>query len=911
MLRGELDWIVMKALEKDRTRRYDSASGLARDIQRHLADEAVEACPPTLGYRVRKFARKNKTALTAAAAFAALLLAGIAVSGWQAIRATRAEEQAIAERDDADKARSAEAEQRGVAVAERNTAQDERNNVKAARDELRATLYATRAAQMQTAWETDNVARFVEALEQQRPKAGETDLRNFEWHYWNRLYHSELHACQLPLPEKHSYVILGTWFTVSGSRFAAVGPTGGETPTTALKVWDLATGKELCSVPCGDRRVSSLHFSHDGKRLAATALTTVQAADGGAAPMRDDRAVVWDAVTGAEIVSLSLKGGSIWSQALNADGTRLVHVGNPAFGIRVYDVATGKQVSAFPAPQLPNKRCTFNPDGSRLLVESVSGSAWKILDAGTGQLQVEIAVPEISAHAAFSPNGAHVATVGRPNKPGRPAPDASVLVRVWDAATGTELFSFPSPLPQPDGVTYSPDGKQLAAWSIHKNLVQVWDAATGRPTRTVKGHTAPLLSASFSADSSRLYTVDESGVVKTWDVTAIEEPKPPAGQVMTNVYNSPDGSRQAVCSLSGGPRGPGRTAVSIRDASGNEVLNFKEHAAAVLGVRFSPDGRYVFSQDSGGDWKVWEAATGKVRLAEKWRATVDSSAAWRYLQAPFSADANFVAAPVLDVGVKVWRCADFQEVAVCKGNPADLSLSPDGRRLVTLEAESTVHVRGTGAGEVIKEAHLWDVASGKELAVIPGPLGHVQFNPDGRYFAAGLYSKGMANREGGGIYYPPPAVTVAVWDATTGAPISTTTNGDFDADSMAFSRDGARLAIASRSPRGLFGFIVHEVASGKQLLNVKGHSTDVTRLAFRPDGKRIASLSAGDRRADAEVKLWDAATGSELLHFTAQSLLFGDLVFTANGTRLWVNATRGERQSWDATPLPEEGPPRR
>ena len=67
-MRGELDWIVMKALEKDRTRRYESANGLARDVERYLADEPVEACPPSAGYRLRKFVRRHRVgALTAAA----------------------------------------------------------------------------------------------------------------------------------------------------------------------------------------------------------------------------------------------------------------------------------------------------------------------------------------------------------------------------------------------------------------------------------------------------------------------------------------------------------------------------------------------------------------------------------------------------------------------------------------------------------------------------------------------------------------------------------------------------------------------------------------------------------------------------------------------------------------------------
>ena len=91
LVRGELDWIVMKALEKDRTRRYESAGGMARDIQRHLDGDPVEAGPPSALYRVKTLARKHRMALATATAFASLLMLAVMVSTWQAIRATRAE----------------------------------------------------------------------------------------------------------------------------------------------------------------------------------------------------------------------------------------------------------------------------------------------------------------------------------------------------------------------------------------------------------------------------------------------------------------------------------------------------------------------------------------------------------------------------------------------------------------------------------------------------------------------------------------------------------------------------------------------------------------------------------------------------------------------------------------------------
>jgi serine/threonine protein kinase/tetratricopeptide (TPR) repeat protein len=91
LIHGDLDWIVMKALEKDRTRRYETANDLASDIRRHLNNEPVAARPPSALYRLTKFARRNKTALLTAAAVALALVVGLVISTRQAVRATRAE----------------------------------------------------------------------------------------------------------------------------------------------------------------------------------------------------------------------------------------------------------------------------------------------------------------------------------------------------------------------------------------------------------------------------------------------------------------------------------------------------------------------------------------------------------------------------------------------------------------------------------------------------------------------------------------------------------------------------------------------------------------------------------------------------------------------------------------------------
>src|SRR5262249_2855386 len=116
LVRGELDWIVMKALDKDRSRRYETANSFAMDVQRYLADEPVQACPPSAMYRLRKFVRRNKGPVLAASFVILALVGGI-------VGTTAGLVQARQERKEADTARDAEAEQRRIADEERAVAQ--------------------------------------------------------------------------------------------------------------------------------------------------------------------------------------------------------------------------------------------------------------------------------------------------------------------------------------------------------------------------------------------------------------------------------------------------------------------------------------------------------------------------------------------------------------------------------------------------------------------------------------------------------------------------------------------------------------------------------------------------------------------------------------------------------------------
>src|SRR5207237_7573527 len=124
LVRGDLDWIVMKCLEKDRTRRYETANGLAMDVQRHLSNEPVLARPPSQLYRFQKLARRNKVALVAVASVLFALIVGLAMSTWMFTRERRARRGAVVAEQVAQKAREGEMAQRQRAEqAQQNEAQ--------------------------------------------------------------------------------------------------------------------------------------------------------------------------------------------------------------------------------------------------------------------------------------------------------------------------------------------------------------------------------------------------------------------------------------------------------------------------------------------------------------------------------------------------------------------------------------------------------------------------------------------------------------------------------------------------------------------------------------------------------------------------------------------------------------------
>jgi len=194
LLRGDLDWIVMKCLEKDRRRRYETANGLAQDILHHLNDEPVAARPASVGYRLQKTFRRNKLVFTAAGLVGLALVLGVLVSSWQAVRATRAEAMAREKANIAQAQRLRADEAARVAESEKERAEKARQEAKANELVARQEAYASDMNLACQAQQENNLGLTLKLLNKHRPGPQEVDLRGWEWRYLWSLCRSDVGA---------------------------------------------------------------------------------------------------------------------------------------------------------------------------------------------------------------------------------------------------------------------------------------------------------------------------------------------------------------------------------------------------------------------------------------------------------------------------------------------------------------------------------------------------------------------------------------------------------------------------------------------------------------------------------------------------------------------------------------------
>ena len=331
----DLDCIVMKCLEKDRTQRYETANGLAVDIERLLRHEPVMARPPSAAYRVRKFLRRNKLMVMAGAAVVAVLVLGMLGSTWQAVRATRAEREQTRLRREAEKASEDEAVQRQQAeVARRNAERGEYlSNVILAQHYLDKSQFDS--------------ARDILLNKSQAAYRG--------WE-WGRLqYQCNLDRLTL---RGHSGWITRLAFNPDGTRLASA---GGSDAT--VRVWDLETGQVLFVLQ-HTNGVHALAFSPDGEEIATGSVY-------------EEELQLWDARTGQRRAAFAHghRGphGTLSAIAYSSDGKYLFTAGGDHV-VRLWGRESGQVLRTFVGHGDAIVTIALSPDGKRLV--TAGGNPW-------------------------------------------------------------------------------------------------------------------------------------------------------------------------------------------------------------------------------------------------------------------------------------------------------------------------------------------------------------------------------------------------------------------------------------------------------------------------------------------------------------------------------------------------------
>jgi WD40 repeat protein/serine/threonine protein kinase len=771
LFRGELDWIVMKALEKDRNRRYESASGFARDIERYLHDEPVQACPPSAWYRLRKLARRNKRVAVMASLLFAMLVVAVAVLGVSYAQVRDALQE---------KTRALDAEQE--ALQEKTGALQREQE---ALQEKTQTVYYQNIALAERQLAVGNVGRAEELLNNCSPH-----LRGWEWHFLKRQRYG-------PTPPlAHSNRVERVAFSPDG-RHIASGCLDG-----TIQIWDTATGSVLHHLHKGQKdapMTCSLTYSLDGQHLAA-------------ADYHGDIRV-WRATTGELLAAFRSHETAIWNRlAFSPDGRTLASAAWDG-SVKLWDLGAKDRSDADRLIGPPLKHplnvstMAFSPDGGRLLTACLDGMV-RTWDLATGQEADSFpARAESGYEACFSRDVRRLAWTS-----------VDGTVKVWDTATRREEFDVRSNQHWIRSVAFSPDGRRIALGG-GDGTVRLLDGSTGRETLTIYAHSLMADSVAFSPDGYRLASASKDHTVRVWDATPLTD-DPQAEHCVTltahkhqvrRVAFSPDSRWLASASLDG-------TAILWELLGKREITRryTLRHRDKVVAVSFSPDNRTLASASGDNTAKLWDLqAPNGDSLTE--RRTIPLAGGARSIA--FNPDGRLLAISQ-DGGIAIHDPATGKEVYPFKPAWAPvpgLAFGPDGRifssgasdpylkvwdvagekplRAIPHPSGSNVGVavssdgRLIASGGPIETEHLvqiWDAQTGLPLQKTPkGHLGFVwtvAFSPDSRYLASGSYDS-----------------TVKVWDLKgldSAEPVTLRGHTGF-VYSVAFSPDGRRLASAS------------------------------------------------------------------------------------------------------------------